>query len=148
MGAVRACTLICLALINSGCSLVKSGHWSSDSEVHYFEHTVHHRGETLSDLADWYTGSWRNWIVIAQHNPAISVHSIKIGETIRIPETLLVNRQAYPRAYLARINNRFQQTLEADGVQYKVSSIKGCENLPNDSEGLQACTDRINAQLP
>ncbi len=50
-----------------------------------FVHTVKHRGETLSLISKWYTGSIDNWKEIHKLNPEIIITKMKIGATIMIP---------------------------------------------------------------
>lgn len=50
-----------------------------------FVHTVKHKGETLSLISKWYTGSIDNWKEIHKLNPEIIITKMKIGATIMIP---------------------------------------------------------------
>ena len=70
-------------------------------EVKYYTHTVKWSGETIIRLSRWYTGSGNNWIRLIEANPSIDPRRIKIGDTILIPENLLVTRDPLPISYLS-----------------------------------------------
>ena len=70
-------------------------------EVKYYTHTIKWSGETIIRLARWYTGSGNNWIRLIEANPSIDPRRIKIGDTILIPENLLVTREPLPISYLS-----------------------------------------------
>lgn len=60
-------------------------------------HSVRWQGETLSLIAQWYTGSWKNWGALADANSAINPDHLAIGDRVLIPEGLLKNRKPLPR---------------------------------------------------
>jgi hypothetical protein len=60
-------------------------------------HTVRWQGETLCIIAQWYTGSWKNWRTLADSNSAIRPDRLSIGDKVVIPEDLLKNRKPLPR---------------------------------------------------
>jgi len=60
-------------------------------------HTVRWQGETLCLIAQWYTGSWKNWRTLADSNSAINPDRLVIGDRVAIPEGLLKNRKPLPR---------------------------------------------------
>lgn len=64
-----------------------------------FTHTVRWKGETLSLIAEWYTGSWRNWRALAKANTKLNPKSMRIGDAIVIPEKLLKNKEPMPRGF-------------------------------------------------
>ena len=66
------------------------------SEPAPYIHTVHWRGETLSLIAKWYTGKWRNWKALAKANSNLNPNLIRIGDKIVIPQELLKNRDPMP----------------------------------------------------
>lgn len=67
-------------------------------EPKYFTHTVQGAGETFAVLARWYTGRSENWTRLAKANPDIDPKRIQIGDTIRIPDEIVTNRRAMPKA--------------------------------------------------
>ena len=64
--------------------------------VAYMYHTVKFPGETLSIIADWYTGNSRNWEVIVNENPGLDPKRIRIGDVIIIPRSLVVKDAPLP----------------------------------------------------
>ena len=60
-------------------------------------HTVRWQGETLCLIAQWYTGSWKNWRTLADSNSGINPDRLVIGDKVVIPEELLKNRKPLPR---------------------------------------------------
>ncbi len=60
-------------------------------------HTVRWQGETLCLIAQWYTGSWKNWRTLADSNSGINPDRLVIGDKVVIPEKLLKNRRPLPR---------------------------------------------------
>lgn len=62
-------------------------------------HKVQWGHETLYTIALWYTGKGYHWQRIAAANPGINPQRIRIGDTIRIPGSLLTTRRPMPSAY-------------------------------------------------
>jgi hypothetical protein len=60
-------------------------------------HTVRWQGETLCLIAQWYTGSWKNWRTLADSNRGINPDRLAIGDKVVIPEELLKTRKPLPR---------------------------------------------------
>jgi hypothetical protein len=56
--------------------------------------------ETLSHIAKWYTGTVKNWKAIAKANPELDPKKIDTGDTIFIPEDLLISRKPMPFSFL------------------------------------------------
>lgn len=89
-----ACLLLLVVLFAAaGCSVTQSV--PSNPRPEYI-HTVTSRGETLGSIAEWYTGSAGNWTKIARANPRIKPRSLKLGQTILIPRTLVRTEQPMP----------------------------------------------------
>jgi hypothetical protein len=61
---------------------------------------VRWREETLSHIAKWYTGTIKNWKVIAKANSELDPKKIDTGDTILIPEDLLTARAPMPHSFL------------------------------------------------
>lgn len=72
-------------------------------EVKYLTHTIKWSGENLIRISRWYTGSGNNWLRLVDANPSIDPRRIKIGDSIRIPESLLKTREPMPISYLSSI---------------------------------------------
>lgn len=66
----------------------------------FLTHEIVYRGETLSIIAAWYTGSSQNWRDIAAVNPEINPHKLKPGMEIRIPRALVVKEDYLPKSFV------------------------------------------------
>ncbi len=69
-------------------------------EPQLYEHIVRWPGESLSYIAQWYTGDAKNWKVIVEANPGFNPNRIFIGDHVYIPEELLKKRKEMPRHFL------------------------------------------------
>jgi hypothetical protein len=65
----------------------------------FFVHAVKFRGQTLGQIAEWYTGSADNWRKIAPVNEDLSPPNVqlKIGTEVKIPTEILVRQDPLPR---------------------------------------------------
>jgi len=68
----------------------------------YLVHTVRWSGESLSIIAKWYTGQFKNWKILANFNSKLKPDRIFVGQTIRVPEALLRTRDRMPRSFVAQ----------------------------------------------
>ncbi len=66
----------------------------------FYAHTVSWTGETLSVIAQWYTGNQNNWKHIVKANSDLDPKRMRIGDKILIPVDLLKTREPIPREYL------------------------------------------------
>jgi hypothetical protein len=98
------------------------------AEPDYYVHTVRWPGETLGIIAKWYSGDVRNWQMVADANPAINPRSIRIGDMIRIPESILRTREPMPKSFLARFSRPALRHEEAKD-QPPESGASGQEDL-------------------
>ncbi len=69
-------------------------------------HRTQWRGETLSIIAKWYTGKFKNWKALAKANPKLNPNRILIGNKIHIPEDLLKTREPMPQEFLTEFTSR------------------------------------------
>jgi LysM repeat protein len=69
-------------------------------ESRVFLHKVRWPEETLSRIAKWYTGTVRNWKAIAKINPELDPRDIDIGDTISIPEDLMISHKPMPHSFV------------------------------------------------
>lgn len=60
----------------------------------YFAYTVRRQGESLAEIARWYTGDPDNWQAIARANPDVDPKYLLVGNEIYIPAKLLKTREA------------------------------------------------------
>jgi hypothetical protein len=72
----------------------------SPEEPLFYVHTVRWPGESLSHIAQWYTGAAKDWRAIAEANPGLNPNRILIGDSVLIPEDLLRTREPMPRDFL------------------------------------------------
>ena len=74
---------------------------SPTSEPRFYIHRVRWPGETLSIIAQWYTGSWKNWKALSNANPKLNPNRIFINDNILIPEDLLKSHKPMPLSFLS-----------------------------------------------
>ena len=82
-------------------------------------------GETLSIIAQWYTGSWKNWKALSKANPTLNPKRIVIGGHIFIPEDLMKSRKPMPLSFLPSLIRKKgvqssppkQSSIEFDAVE-------------------------------
>jgi hypothetical protein len=74
---------------------------STTPEPRFYIHRVRWQGETLSIIAKWYTGSWKNWMALSNVNPTLDLNRIVIGTNILIPEDLLKSHKPMPFSFLS-----------------------------------------------
>lgn len=72
----------------------------------YFVHKIRWPGETLSIIAIWYTGNYRNWIALAKANPNLNPNRIFRGNRILIPSNLLKTRKELPKEFVAKFTSK------------------------------------------
>lgn len=69
------------------------------SETKNFSHIIKWPGENLTRISLWYTGTIENWTRIQELNSSIDPKRIDIGDTILIPENLLITREPMPMGF-------------------------------------------------
>lgn len=75
----------CATLRSTGVFSNRGGTRSED----VVRHTVTKSGETLSIISRQYTGSSKNWRIIASENSGIDPKRLSLGQKIRIPKNLI-----------------------------------------------------------
>jgi hypothetical protein len=78
----------------------------SNSKGTYHFHKVRYRGESLSVIAEWYTGDVESWHYLAKANPKLDPDRITIGATVLIPENLLHTKKAMPKEFVDAVAKR------------------------------------------
>lgn len=65
----------------------------------FFQHTVRWKGQTLGEIAEWYTGEYDNWRKLARYNEDTPVPNValKVGREIKIPTELVVKQDPMPK---------------------------------------------------
>jgi hypothetical protein len=100
-----------------------------------FKHTVRWRGESLSLIAKWYTGSFENWKALARANPNLNPNRIIVGNVIDIPREMMKTKELLPRKVAAKgLKNYFAHTVRQPGE--KLSAIAGW--YTGDAKNLKA----------
>lgn len=66
-----------------------------------FVHTVRWKGETLSIIAEWYTGDSNNWKALANSDSKLNPTLLIAGNQILIPNHLLKTRKPMPDKFVA-----------------------------------------------
>jgi hypothetical protein len=84
-----------------GSSVFRRGDESAERGGKYYQHTVRYAGETLAIIAKWYTGDARNWSVLAKANPDVSPNTMRIGDLVQIPRSIVTNSEPLPRSFIA-----------------------------------------------
>ncbi len=66
----------------------------------YLLHTVKWNGESISIIAEWYTGDLQNWEMLAKHNPHLDPNKIYIGDTVQIPKKHLITTKPMTKEFV------------------------------------------------
>ena len=85
---------------DSNSAEVKPAGKNTSANASYYEHKVRWERETLSLIAKWYTGSQKNWKVLAKDNPWLEPNDISTGHKIFIPRNLLKTKKPMPHDYV------------------------------------------------
>jgi hypothetical protein len=78
----------------------------SESKAAYHYHKVRYPGESLSVIAEWYTGDVENWPYLAKANSKIDPEHIIIGTTVLIPKNLLHTSKPMPKEFVEAVAKR------------------------------------------
>lgn len=79
---------------------------SSKSKPAYHYHKVRYYGESLSVIAEWYTGDVENWPYLAKANSKLDPEHITIGTTVLIPKNLLHTSKPMPKEFVEAVAKR------------------------------------------
>ena len=115
----------------------------SPTESRFYVHTVRWPGESLSHIAQWYTGGAKNWKAIAEANPGLSPNRILIGDDVLIPEDLLTTRKPMPRDFLpssVRKSGAQASPVEQQPEDSSEAGVSGpieSEQPPEKSDGME-----------
>ena len=149
---IRSLALLGLALlwIIAGCATVdkyvaqinkKLPSWAkkSNSKGTYYFHKVRYPGESLSVIAEWYTGDVENWNYLTKANPKLDPDRITIGTTVLIPENLLHTKKAMPREFVDAVAKRHKtRKAQAGMVQPRSSYYYHKVKYPGESLSIIA----------
>ena len=142
--------LVALFWVCSGCTGVKKSPQATDKSMEAksvttvgetvdsdenlpFFHQVRWEGETLSLIANWYTGDWRNWKALSEVNPWLEPKNMFAGLKVKIPRQLLKTTKRMPREFVlssasaskASSQTRAVSQKEATGVSAEAGEAKG-----------------------
>jgi LysM repeat protein len=90
-----------LLWVSAGCTQMSGVGERPRKGPAYYEHKVKWKGESLSMIAQWYTGNAENWKVLAKINPGIDPNRIQMGERVRVPENLMKTKNPMPERFVA-----------------------------------------------
>ncbi len=86
---------------------------ASVSGTSYFSHIIKWPGENLSRISMWYTGTVNNWPSIQKASSLLDPKQIDIGDTILIPENLLITREPMPMEFRGNVQRKKKPAAEA-----------------------------------
>ncbi len=75
-------------------------------ECPYLVHKIRWPGETLSVIAMWYTGNFRNWTALAKANPQLNPNLMLCGDELLVPTDLLKTRKPLPKEFVAKSTSK------------------------------------------
>ncbi len=109
--AVLPLIALALGILFGGCAPQKqttrpSQRPMNEPQPSYLEHTITFSGETLADIAAWYTGKATNWQAIRDANPSVRPDRLRLGQMILVPRTLVINDRPFTKAALKRNPNK------------------------------------------
>jgi hypothetical protein len=96
---------------------------STGSEPRFYPHKVRWPEETLSHIAKWYTGAIKNWKVIAKANFELDPKKIGIGDTISIPEDLLITRKPIPHSFVRKVHRKIAASISSSNKTSKPAEL-------------------------
>ncbi len=70
----------------------------------YYVHVVRYEGETLSLISNWYIGNYKDWKLLAQHNPELNPNSIHVGDRVWIPKGKMRTSKQLPATFVNKKN--------------------------------------------
>jgi len=108
----------------------------------FYVHKVRWPGETISLIAQWYTGSQRNWEIIVKANPGFDPKRMHIGDKILIPKEIIENREPMPQNYLRtsspESSESFSSLAKPATESYKTKAL----DSPGKKQGIEK-SDKI-----
>ena len=95
---------------------------NSNADLPFF-HQVRWEGETLSLIAKWYTGDYRNWKALAEVNPWLEPNNMFTGLKVKIPRQLLKNQKDMPREFV--LSSTAQKKVGSQTSEVRQKEIPG-----------------------
>ena len=136
--------LVALLWAFCGCSMLKKSPQAADKSMETrkvtsvgettnsnenlpFFHQVRWEGETLSLIAKWYTGDWRNWKALSEVNPWVEPNNIFAGVKVKIPRQLLKNKNRMTREFVLSYASKNKATSRTKDVSQKEATGSSAE---------------------
>jgi len=66
----------------------------------YYVHVIRWKGETLSEISRWYIGNYKDWKLLAKHNPELDPNNIHLGDKVWIPKDKMKVFRQMPEEFL------------------------------------------------
>jgi hypothetical protein len=113
-------------------------------EPRFYLHKVRWPEETFSHIAKWYTGTVKNWKVIAKANPELDPKKINFGDTISIPEELLTSRKPMPHSFVrASVHNKITSLFPSKKTPTPSESPKLFEPIESEPSTIQTDSAKL-----
>ncbi len=110
----------------------------------YHMHTVKLPNESMSIIAEWFTGDAMNWKELAKCNPKIKPNRIFLGDTIRIPKIMMTRWEPIPPEFVAKYQ---PETKRKQGKSSPHTEVKPAQANPTPQE-LQAAPEPAKEEIP
>ncbi|MCK5542067.1 MAG: hypothetical protein KAI40_05195 [Desulfobacterales bacterium] len=72
----------------------------------YYVHVVRWDGESLSLISRWYIGNYKDWRLLAKHNPELNPSNIHVGDRVWIPKEKMKIFKQMPESFLNKDNKQ------------------------------------------
>lgn len=145
----KVCLFVALIILTTGCAR-RLKHTSPASRSMPFYHVVRHPGETLGVVAIWYTGDVKNWEKIRDANPALNPSRIEIGDSVLIPENLVIKRDELPKDFVnaeLKISENHSRVRQAPPSairnENQETSVEFNAESDPESDGLAPATEEL-----
>lgn len=140
-------------VIVGGCSAKSQIPTALESEKVFLYHVSAAR-EDLETIAGWFTGTPQNWRRILSYNGSIHPYALKIGDTVRIPEQLIVRFDPIGEEYIKKNKHssmglrrrRQKSALSANSIQDSVDPASPQSDV-EDTAGSSPQQDQLIENL-
>ncbi len=115
----------------------------TDIEPAPYLHIVSSKKETLGLIAEWYTGSFKNWKQIAHFNNKGESSIVRLGESVFIPHRLLIRENPLNPQPVgsdkrgSAANKSSRETIVKEDADDVIADTRDSENKENSSEGIE-----------
>ncbi|MCB0324763.1 MAG: LysM peptidoglycan-binding domain-containing protein [Bdellovibrionales bacterium] len=95
-------------LLLTACSSSGSARQGPETDEKTVVHTIRYSGETLSELAQYYTGNafqWKNLQVLRDDQPASNPDRLQVGDRVLIPAAIARRTAPPPKTYFRAASN-------------------------------------------